>query len=189
MSQPPTASQARGRSGGIGRTTSAKAERVSDDLRLGVSAQLSRRRRAAALLLGASASLGPVALYQLGIVRHLPDPPLPVFDSDLVDASGEAFHEGSTPDAAFALANYGLTIALVGMGTADRAREQPWIPLLAAAKVAADAVGALGLTVEQVSKHRALCAWCLAAAVATVAAVPAVLPEAREALGQLRAGR
>ena len=186
MPAPPTARQARGRSGGIGRTSSAKAERVSDDLRLGRSPHLSRRRRAAGLLLGASASLGVVTLYQLGIVRHLPDPPLPWFDSDRVDASGEAFHEGSTPDAALAVANYGLTMAMIAMGTADRAREQPWIPLLAAAKVAADAVGALGLTVEQISKHRALCAWCLAAAAATLTAVPAVVPEAREALAQLR---
>jgi len=37
-----------------------------------------------------------------------------------------------------------------------------------------------------VSKHRALCAYCVVAAATTVAAVPALVPEAREALAQLR---
>ena len=189
MSTQIRAKDARGRSGGIGRTSSARAERVSDDLRLGSSPHLTRRRRAAALMLGASASMGVVTLYQLGIVRHLPDPPLRVFDSDRVDASGEAFRQGTTPDAALGLASYAVSLALIGMGTGDRSREQPWIPLLAAALLGADAAGALYLTAEQGSRHRALCAWCVAAAGATVAAVPAALPEAREALAQLRAKR
>ncbi len=186
---PPRAKDARPRSGGIGRTSSEKAERVADDLRRGSSPHLTRRRRAGALMLGASAAMGVVTLYQLGIVRHLPDPPLPFLDSDRVDASGEAFRSGSTPDAALGLASYAVSLALIGMGTADRAREQPWIPLAAAAKVGVDAASALVLTAEQVTKHRALCTYCVGAAAATVAAVPVVLPEAREALAQLRAKR
>jgi predicted lipoprotein len=79
-----------------------------------------------------------------------------------------------------------VTLALIGMGGADRARQQPLIPLLAAAKVAADGAGAAWLTAEQLTKHRALCFYCLAASAATWAAIPEALPEAREAWRTLR---
>lgn len=184
---PPRARRARAGSG-LGRTSSERAERVSDDLRRGSGELLRRRRRAAGLLLGASSALGVVSLYQLGLIRHLPDPPLPGFDSDRVDASGEAFAVGLTPDGPLALVSYAASLMLVGLETADRAHERPWIPLALAGKLTLDAVGALGLTVEQLSRHRALCAYCLVAAGASVAAVPQALPEARAALRTLREG-
>jgi uncharacterized membrane protein len=129
--------------------------------------------------------MGVVALYQYGLVKHVPDPPAGIFDSDRVDAAGEAYQHGRTPDTALALASYGVTLALIGMGSADRAREHPWIPLAQAAKVAFDAASAAFLTVEQVSKHHALCFWCLIGAGATVAALPPSVPEARAALRRL----
>ncbi len=139
-----------------------------------------------AWMLGASAAMGVVTAYQSGLLRRLPDPPLPGIDSNKVDASGEAYYYLHTPDAALALANYGVSMVLIGMGAADRAQTRPLIPLLSAAKLASDAVGAAYLTVEQLSKHRALCAWCLAATVASTAAMPAALPEARAAWKALR---
>jgi len=181
-----SAAEARGRREGIGRPTSPAAERVSDDLRRGTGPVLRARRRQMALMLGASATMGVVTAYQAGLVRRLPDPPLPGVDSSKVDASGEAYFYLLTPDAALALTNYGVTLALVGMGAADRAQTRPVVPLLAATKLALDAIGAAYLTVEQISKHRAICAWCLAAAAASAAAVPAAIPEARAALRALR---
>ncbi len=154
---PPSACSARGRPDGIGRASSRAAERVSDDLRRGAGPALRRRRTAAAAMLGASASMGVVALYQFGLLRHLPDPPGAAFDSDRVDAPGEAYHSGRTPDTTLALASYGVTLALIGMGGEDRAHRHPWMPLLQAAKVGMDTASAALLTVEQVSKHRALC--------------------------------
>ncbi len=72
------------------------------------------------------------------------------------------------------------------MGGENRAEEKPWIPLTLAAKVTFDALQAGKLTVDQVTKHRALCVWCLIAAGAIFAAVPLVIPEARAALRNLR---
>lgn len=106
-------------------------------------------------MLGASATMGVVALYQFGLLRHLPDPPGSVFASDRVDASGEAYAVGRTPDAALALISYGVTLMLIGMGDEDRAHPQPWILVVQVLKVAADVTSAAVLTVEQVSKHRA----------------------------------
>ena len=182
----PPARQARGRSEGIGRPSSERAERVSDDLRRRASDHLTRRRRQTALMLGATASMGLILLYQTGILRHLPDPPLPGLDSDKVDASGEAYQNLKTPDTTLSIASYGATLALIGMGAADRARDQPIIPLLAAAKLAADGAGAAWLTAEQITKHRAVCFYCLLASAASWAALPQALPEARDAWRKLR---
>jgi uncharacterized membrane protein len=126
-------------------------------------------------------AFGVVAAYQNGLLRHLPEPPLPGLGADHVDASGEAYQYLKTPDAALGLASQALTLVLAGMGTRRRASERPWVPLAMAAKVVLDAAGGAYLTVEQATKHRRFCSWCLVAAVANVATVPQVLPEARAA--------
>lgn len=182
----PRAAAARGRAAGIGRSTFPAAERVSNDLRRRSSPALRARRAQTALMLGASAAMGVVTAYQTGLLRRLPDPPLPGIDSAKVDASGEVYEFLKTPDATLALASYGASLALIGMGGGERARERPLVTLLAAAKLGYDAVGAGYLTAEQISRHRAQCAWCLAAAAASIAAVPLGLPEAREAWRTLR---
>jgi hypothetical protein len=39
-----------------------------------------------------------VSLYQTGIIKKLPDPPIPIFDSDKVDASDYAYKRMNSPD-------------------------------------------------------------------------------------------
>lgn len=185
---PPT-SAVGGRGGGIGRSTSEDAEAVSDDLRRGAGALLDRRRRLAGLSLGSIAAFVGVAAYQTGVIRHLPEPPIGVFDADSVDASGEAYQQFKTPDAALGIASSAVTLVLIGMGDGRRAKDRPWVPLAMAAKVAFDALGGLYLTAEQATKHRRFCGWCLVATTAYLAMVPQVVPEARAALTELRAGR
>lgn len=162
-----------------------KPEQLSEQLRQGTNEFLSRRRRIAGLALAAAGSMGLISLYQLGIMRHLPDPPLPGFDSDKVDAAAQAYSRLQSPDGPIGLGNYAATLGLAAMGGADRATEKPLIPLAMAAKVVFDALQAGKLTVDQVTKHRALCAWCLVAAGCTFATVPLAVPEARAALRNL----
>jgi len=168
--------------GGIGRSTSPEAEAVSDALRRGDDPYLRLRRRSAALSLASIASLGLVAAYQYGLIRHLPEPPLPGLDADRVDASGEAYQYFKTPDAALGIASNAATLILIGMGGADRRSKARWIPIALAAKGALDAVAGVYLTVEQATKHRKFCSWCLLAALANVAAAPQMWPEAKAAL-------
>lgn len=182
----PEAASVRPRSGGIGRSSSPAAERVSDDLRRGTGSFLEQRRRVAGLTSLASAALGVVGLYQFGLLRRVPELSLPFLDADAVDASGEAYQELRTPDAALGLLSAGVTLVLAGMGDRDRARTMPWVPLALAAKTAADAGGGIYLFAEQVTKHRKVCSWCTVAAVAQVATLPLALPEARAALRRLR---
>lgn len=166
--------------------SSSAARRVSHTLREGHGPFLRNRRRVSALMLGASASMGLIAAYQMGLIKHLPGPPLPHFDADKVDAAAQAYRYGSAPDGAWGLLNYAGTLVLAAMGGAIREQEYPLLPLAFAAKVGLDAAGAAKLTVDQWTKHRAFCGWCLAAAGATFAAVPAVLPEAKAAWRHLR---
>ncbi len=182
----PRAGDVRGREEGIGRASTLAGEAVSDDLRRGSGEFLENRRCLSALILCGMGSLGVVAAYQFGLLRRPPEPRVRALDAARVDASGEAFQYLKTPDAALGLASFAATLVLVGMGPAGRAESQPWVPLALAAKVLTDALGGLFLTVEQGSKHRRFCSWCLVAAATSVAAVPQALPEARAAWRVIR---
>lgn len=166
----------------IGRESTLAAEALSQWFRNGHDGFIRHRRRTAALSLLGIASLGAVVAYQVGLVRHLPDPPLNVFDSDRVDASGEAYRWGSMPDAALGMANQAVTLVLTSVGGPGRENRRRWLPILLAAKTLLDAASSLYLTAEQISRHRRLCFYCLIAAAASLATVPAALPEARATL-------
>ncbi len=182
----PPAATVRPGSGGIGRSSSGAAERISDDLRRGAGSFLEQRRRIAGLTSLAGFALGVVGLYQFGLLRRVPEPPLPFLDATAVDASGEAYRQLKTPDAAIGLVSAAITLVLAGAGDRDRARSAPWVPLLLAAKTAGDAAGGLYLTAEQLTKRRKLCFWCTVAALAQLATLPLALPEARAAVHHLR---
>lgn len=171
---------------GVGRDPSPRGERVSDHLRRFDGGWLEHRRAISALSLAASAAMGVVAAYQTGLIRKPPEPPLPQLDAASVDASGEAYAMLRTPDAALGLISYATTLALAGAGDATRSRRVPWLPLALLGKVLADAVSGIYLTLEQGTRHRRFCGWCVVASAASVAMVPLAVPEARAALGELR---
>ena len=161
------------------------AKQLSQELRTGSGDFLEERRGVIALSLTAIGCMGLIALYQTGIIRRLPDLPLPLMDAEKVDASEEAYENLSMPDAFIGLGSYAVTMGLAAMGGKNRATEQPLIPLALAAKASADALQAAKLTYDQWAKHKAFCIWCLLAAGATFATVPLVLGEAVVAARQL----
>jgi hypothetical protein len=163
-----------------------KGEALSRELRTGSSPSLRRRRGVIGLSLVSAGSMALVTLYQTGLIKHLPEPPLPGFDADRVDASDEAYRLLSMPDGVLGLASYSATLALAAMDGPDRARERPWLPVLLLGKVGLDALAAGKLTVDQWKDHRAFCFWCLLAAASTFASLPLAVPEACEAARRLR---
>lgn len=160
-------------------------EALSQQLRQGSSGALQRRRGVIALSLAASAALGLLTLYQMGLIRHMPEPPLPGFDADKVNGSAEAYSKLAIPDALLGVSSYAGTMLLAAMGGLNRAREHPWMPLALAAKVGLDATLASILLLTQVLKLRAFSFWSLLTSAATFATVPLVIPEARAALRHL----
>ncbi len=173
---------------GLLRLSESEAQDFSLELRTDGSKSTRHRRAIAGLSMLGGASLGLIALYQMGIIKRLPEPNLPFLKAEKVDASPEAYEWLFTPDAVLGIASYGATMVLVAMGGKDRAKKQPYIPIALAAKTALDAFNAARLTRDQWTRHRAFCIWCLIAAGATFAAVPFVVPETLEALRNLRFG-
>lgn len=125
----PPAAAVRSSKGGIGRRATPKAEAVSDQLRRGTGAYLAQRRRITALALGATGALGVVSLYQTGLLKRVPEPPLPLLDANKVDASGEAYALLSMPDAILGMLSSVSTAALATVGTKERFTARPWLPV------------------------------------------------------------
>lgn len=161
-------------------------EALSKELRTGSGALLARRRGVVFLSAVASGSMLYISLYQMGILPHLADPPLPYFHSDAVDAAPEAYKYLSAPDALLGLNSYAATALLAAMGGANRERTQPWLALALGGKLIFDVVNATRLTLDQWTKHRAFCVWCLLASASTFASVPLALPELRAAWRAVR---
>jgi uncharacterized membrane protein len=159
--------------------------RLSEYLRHGDDAELRRRRGVVALSLAACASMGLIALYQTGLIGHLPNPPVPMLDSDKVDASDEAYSKVSTPDSLLGLTSYAVTAVLAAAGGRDRARRRPWLSLALAGKVLVDSLFSVRLLWVQPVKYKAWCFWCLIAAAATFGSIALIVPEARAAIRQL----
>ena len=126
-----------------------------------------------------------VGLYQTGILKHLPDLPLPRLDSDRVDASDYAYKRLRTPDALQMIVSYGLTACLAGAGEEGRARTTPLLPLAMAGKVIGDAFFAVKLGQEEWAENKALCWYCQSATLASLASTALVLPEAAKAARRL----
>ncbi len=156
--------------------------KLSRELREGETPDLYRRRWIIGLSVVGTAMAQIVSLYQTGIVRRLPDPPLPGFDSDRVDASDYAYSRLSSPDGPIMLASYAVTAWLAAAGGKDRARDQPILPIAMALKVVGDAVVAVELGREEWQENKALCAYCQVATLCSLVSVALALPETRRAL-------
>lgn len=158
---------------------------LSRELRTGTGDDLSRRRQVLGLSMVGVAAGVIVGLYQTGILKHLPDLPLPRLEADRVDASDYAYARLRTPDGLMMIVSYGLTACLVGAGGADRARRAPLLPLAMAGKVLGDAFFAVKLGQEEWRENKALCWYCQSATLASLASAALALPEAAKAARRL----
>ncbi len=117
---------------------------------------------------GCCAAVGtliPVALYQSGLMKHLPDPPGSIFDSERITSSRTA-HPFGIPDSYPGLASYATTLGLVLLsGRSVVARR------LLGAKLLGDAGLATFNAVRQVVSFGKLCSWCTGTALATAVVV------------------
>lgn len=160
-----------------GRTT----DTLQHQLRTGRSVELRRRRGVVGLSLAGMAAMGAVTLLQTGLVDHLPDPPIGGVDSDAANLSDEAFKAG-VPDGPLALRSFAASAALATIGGEDRARERPAIPILAAAKSAAGAWGAVKNISKMARGDQSWSPYRLAWSAASVGIFALAVPEAIRAI-------
>lgn len=159
---------------------------LSYELRLGASPDLKRRRWIIGLSLVGTAMAQLISLYQTGIISRMPDPPLPLIDSNRVDASDYAYKRFQTPDAFLMLMTYGVTAALAAAGGQHRAAQAPAIPIAMGLKLLLDSAQNLRLTSEEWSENQALCFYCQVAALCSLASTAIAIPEVLSAINTLR---
>lgn len=112
-------------------------------------------------------ALVPVALFQCGVVDHLPDPPCSLFASDRITSS-KAAHPLGIPDSLLGLASYGTTLAL-----ALSAPNSPLARTALGGKLLLDGTMATVNIVKQFAEFQRACSWCMLAGAATVVMVTA----------------
>jgi uncharacterized membrane protein len=156
------------------------------ELREDESRAMWRRRAVVGLSLVGMGAMAAVSLFQTGVVKSLPDPPVAGFDSNKVNSSDTAYLMG-VPDGTVSLASLATNIPLAACGGADRARTEPLVPLLAAGKAAIEAAVAGWYFYQMPAKERAWCAYCIVGALANFGVAALTLSEAREALRSLGA--
>ncbi len=163
-----------------------KPEQLSLELRKGSTPDLQRRRWIIGLSVLGAAMGQIVTLYQTGIIKHLPDPPLRIFDSDKVDASNYAYKRANQPDAPAMIVTYGITAALASAGGQNRAQQTPWWPIAMGTKLVIDVVTNLQLAREEWAENKKLCTYCQSASVFSLASLVLAWPEVRSAIRSLR---
>lgn len=134
-----------------------------------------------------SAVLGGIALFQVGILKHLPDPPLSHFHADAVHSSPQAYAIFGIPDGLLGMGSYAATAWLAAAGPKDLWKRPRWLPVAMGCKTVLDAAVAGKLTVDEAVKFRKFSAWSLIVAAATIAALALAIPEAVKALRDVRA--
>ncbi len=141
---------------------------------------LNTRRAIIGLSLVGIAAMTAVTLFQTGVVKHLPDPPIPGFDSDRVNSSDTAYALG-VPDGALSLASLAANIPLAAYGGENRAETMPLVPLAVAAKSTVEAAVAGWYFYQMPTKEKAWCGYCIVGAMTNWGIAALSLIEARRA--------
>ncbi len=126
----------------------------------------------------ALATLIPVALYQLGAISELPDPPLSVFDSERITLSKTA-HPLGIPDSLLGLASFGTTLTLAVLAGRNKNAKK-----LLGVKLGLDASAAAFNAGRQIFKFGKLCSWCTGTALAAGVMTYAGRGSVREVLAE-----
>ncbi len=146
---------------------------------------LNVRRAIISLSLVGMGAMTAVSLFQTGIIKHLPDPPLKDFDSDKVNSSDTAYALG-VPDGTLSLASFAANIPIASFGGANRAEEMPLVPIAAAAKSSVEAVVAGWYFYQMPTKEKKWCGYCIVGALANFGIAALSLVEAKKAWKELK---
>ncbi len=111
----------------------------------------------------------PITLFQLGIIRHLPDPPGKIFNSDKVNGSKDAQLLG-IPDGVVSLTVYAGTMLLAG-GMLSRVVPPKTGRILLAGTLIGQAIGGASYLTNMISVQRRICLYCVTGALLNFASL------------------
>lgn len=161
-----------------------RTQQLRRELQNGKSSGLNLRRAIIGLSLVGMGAMTAVSLFQTGVIKHLPDPPIDGFDSDDVNSSDTAYALG-VPDGTLSLASLAANIPLAAYGGENRARQQPLVPIAAAAKATIEAGVAGWYFYQMAAVEKKWCAYCVVGAAANMGIAALSLVEAKEAWNSL----
>ena len=162
-----------------------QAQRLRRELQNSDEQHLNLRRGIIGLSLVGIAAMTAVSLFQTGVIKHLPDPPIEGFDSDKVNSSDTAYALG-VPDGALSLASLAANIPIAAFGGENRAVEKPLVPLAFAAKATVEAAVAGWYFYQMPTKEKAWCGYCIVGALANFGIAALSLIEAKTAWNTLK---
>ncbi|MGI8670571.1 MAG: vitamin K epoxide reductase family protein [Aridibacter sp.] len=157
-----------------------KPQQLRNELQEKSDGGLTKRRAIIGLSLLGIGAMTAVTLFQTGIIKHLPDPPLDSFDSDKVNSSDTAYALG-TPDGTLSLASLAANIPLAAFGGANRAETMPLVPILSAAKSTVEAAVAGWYFYQMPAKEGKWCGYCITGALANFGIAALTIMEAKKA--------
>lgn len=158
---------------------------IRKQLRDGNSKSLNRKRKIALLSVIGLVDFGIISLYQLGVIRHLPDFPGKIFDSDKVNASHKAYATG-VPDGTISATLYGINLVLASAGGTSKSNRHPILDVLLGGVVIGSALGGLNYLLNMVKEQERACPYCITGATINFAMVPYVIPVVKKGIQQLK---
>lgn len=147
---------------------------IKDALRMEKNPDMDNRRKVIALSALGLFDFSIISLYQTGVIRKLPDIPLPVFDSNKVNASKEAYQFG-VPDGPVSAVIYSLIMVFAAAGGSEKARK-PVFDLLLGGAVAANLSGALYYLYDMAFRQKKICLYCVTGAAINIASAVIIAP-------------
>jgi uncharacterized membrane protein len=163
------------------------ASAISHVLRNDHSKDLVRRRKVSLLSALGAIDFSVISLYQTGIIKHLPDIPSPLFDSDKVNGSKDAYRFG-VPDGPIGVVTYGLIMALASAGGSEKTDRAPAFDAALGATVAGNALGAIFYLHNMIFKQKKICPYCVTGAAINIASAiiiaPTVLKSIKKIMGR-----
>lgn len=142
------------------------------------SASLKRRRKIIFYSVLGTLNASLIVLKQSGILKQLPDIPLSLFDANKVTSSSKAYEMG-LPDAAPAIALYGLVMSLASYGGKRELRRLPLFEKLLLAAVLFNAVAVYQYLINMAFKQKKICLYCVTAGLINSAMIPGAVAEAK----------
>jgi len=157
---------------------------IRDVLRNDYSDDLDRRRKIICLSAIGLVDFSIISLYQTGVIKHLPDLPHPLFDSDKVNASKDAYMFGA-PDGPISAVAYAATMVLASAGGSKNTGRSPVLDVALGATIAGNAAGGVYYLYDMIFKQKKICLYCVAGAAINIASAIIIFPTVLKSLKKL----
>jgi uncharacterized membrane protein len=148
---------------------------IRDVLRTGHNEDLDARRKVILLSALGLIDFSIISLYQTGVIKHLPDIPHPLFDSDKVNASKDAYMFGA-PDGPISAVAYAATMVLASAGGSKNTGRSPVFDVALGGIIAGNAAGAVFYLYKMIFVQKKICMYCVTGAAINIASAVIIAP-------------